>query len=87
MDDLWYAAGYPIADRAGQEDGENVKRHLEGILTAVVTGPANVRAEGFKTMNQKIAGEARGFRNKERFKAAVYFHLGEVDLYQATVRN
>jgi len=62
-----------------------VKAHLEGILTAVVTGATNARAEGFNTMIQKIKRDARGFRNKERFKAAIYFHLGGLDLYPEAV--
>jgi len=64
-----------------------VKRHLEGILTAVITGATNARAEGFNTMIQKIKRDARGFRNKERFKAAIYFHLGGLDLYPDAVRK
>jgi len=66
---------------------EPVKAHLEGILTAVVTGATNARAEGFKTMIQKIKRNAPGFRNKERLKAAIYFHLGGLDLYPAAVRK
>ena len=64
-----------------------IKAHLEGILMAVVTGATNARAEGFNTMIQKIKRDARGFRNKERFKAAIYFHLGGLDLYPAAVQK
>ena len=63
------------------------KAHLEGILTAVVTGATHARAEGFNTTIQKIKRDARGFRNKERFKAAIYFHLGGLDLYPDAVRK
>ncbi len=62
-----------------------IKAHLEGILTVVVTAPTNARAEGFNTMIQKIKRDARGFRNKERFKATIYFHLGGLDFYPAAV--
>ena len=64
-----------------------IKAHLEGILTAVVTGATNARAEGFYTMIQKIKRDARGFRNNERFKAAFYFHLDRLDLYPAAVQK
>ena len=64
-----------------------VKKHLEGILTAVVTGATNARAEGFNTMIQKLKRDARGFRNKERFKAAIYFHLGGLELYPDAVQR
>lgn len=63
-----------------------IKAHLEGILTAVVTGATNARAEGFNTKIQKIKRDARGFRNEERFKAAIYFHLGGLELYPEAVR-
>ena len=79
--------GHTIAARTRQEGGANGQAHLEGILTAVVTGASNARAEGFNTMIQKIKRDARGFRNKERFKAAIYFHLGGLDLYPEAVRK
>jgi len=64
-----------------------IKRHLDGIITAVVTGATNARAEGFNTMIQKLKRDARGFRNRDRFRAAIYFHLGGLDLYPDAVRN
>jgi transposase len=30
---------------------------------------------------QKIKIHARGFRNRARFRMAIYFHLGGLDLY------
>jgi transposase len=64
-----------------------IEAHLEGLLTAVVTGATNARAEGFNTMIQKLKRDARGFLNKERIKAAIYFHLGGLDLYQEAIRK
>jgi transposase len=60
-----------------------IKRHLEGILTAVVLGVTNARAEGLNAKIQWIKATARGFRNRERFRDAIYFHLGGLDLYPA----
>jgi transposase len=62
-----------------------IKKHLDGIVTAVVTGATNARAEGFNTMIQKLKRDARGFRNRDRFRAAIYFHLGGLDLYPNAV--
>ena len=62
-----------------------IKKHLDGIVTAVVTGATNARAEGFNTMIQKLKRDARGFRNRDRFRAAIYFHLGGLDLYPDAV--
>jgi transposase len=57
-----------------------IKRHLEGILNAVVSGITNARAEGMNSRIQQIKRAACGFRNRERFREAIYFHLGGLDL-------
>lgn len=48
-----------------------IKRHLEGILTAVVLGITNARAEGINAKIQWLKYTARGFRNRERFRQAI----------------
>jgi len=58
-----------------------VKRHLEGILNAIVRRITNARAEGINAKIQWIKYTARGFRNRDRFRTAIYFHLGGLDLY------
>ena len=62
-----------------------VQRHLEGILTAVVNGITNARAESVNAKIQWLKYTARGFRNRARFHNAIYFHLGGLDLYPAGV--
>jgi len=57
-----------------------VKRHLEGILNAVVLGVTNARSEAVNAKIQWIKYTARGFRNRKRFRNAIYFHLGGLDL-------
>lgn len=64
-----------------------VKANLEGIVTAVVTGATTARSEGFNAMIQKIKSRARGYRNRDRFRAAIYFHLGGLDLYPDSLRT
>ncbi len=58
-----------------------VKRHLEGILTAIVQYVTIARSEGINAKIQWVKYTARGFRNRERFRNAIYFHLGGLDLY------
>ena len=62
-----------------------IKRHLDGIVTAVVTRVTNARAESINAGVQKLKYSARGFRNRKRFRNAIYFHLGGLDLYPAGV--
>lgn len=63
-----------------------IKKHLWGILNAVVLDANNGHAESTNSKIKMIKVRSRGFRNKERFKAAIYFHLGGLDLYPEGVR-
>lgn len=57
-----------------------IKRHLAGIVNAIHHGVTNARAEGINARIQWIKYTARGFRNRERFRNAIYFHLGGLDM-------
>jgi len=58
-----------------------IKTHLWGILNAIVLKQSNGHAEGMNSKIQRIKQRACGFRNKDRFRNAIYFHLGGLDLY------
>jgi len=58
-----------------------VKSHLWGILNAIVLKQSNGHAEGMNSKIQRVKQRACGFRNKDRFRNAIYFHLGGLDLY------
>jgi transposase len=62
-----------------------VKSHLDGILTAVVEGVTNAMAEGVNSVIQRLKFQARGYRNRGRFRNAIYFHYGDLDLYPAAL--
>jgi transposase len=62
-----------------------IKRYLPGILNAVVSGVTNARSEAINARIQTIKRTACGFRSPERFRAAILFHLGGLDLYPAGV--
>jgi transposase len=70
----------PIKDVA-----RTIKEHLWGILNAVVLKVSNGPAEGLNSRIKMIKVRSRGFRNKERFANAIYFHLGGLDLYPVGV--
>ena len=57
-----------------------VRRHLQGIVTAVCTGVTNARAESVNAKIQWIKRMAHGYRNMQRFMKAILFHLGQLDL-------
>ena len=43
----------------------------------------NAGTEAINTQIQQVKGRSRGFRSRERFKMAIYFHCGGLDLYPA----
>ena len=58
-----------------------IRRHWEGVINAVMTDLTNARSEGINAKIQWIKQQACGYRNRERFRSAIYFHLGGLDLY------
>lgn len=58
-----------------------IRDHLDGIVNAIVKRVTSARSEGINAKIQWIKHLAFGFRNRERFKRAIYFHLGGLDLY------
>lgn len=60
-----------------------VRSHLAGILNAVVQRATNAAGESINAGIQRVKRMACGFRNRDRFRRAIYFHLGGLDLYPA----
>jgi len=77
----WYASAIRSRLEPVKRVARNVKRYLEGIVNAIVLGVTNARIEAVNTHIQWIKYSARGFRNRDRFRAAIYFRLGGLDLY------
>jgi transposase len=63
-----------------------VKEHLWGILNAIVLKATNATAESVNAKVQRVKSMACGFRNRERFRNAIYFHCGNLDLYPEALR-
>jgi transposase len=64
-----------------------IKAHLWGIINAVVLKADNGGAESINSRIKMIKVRSRGFRNKERFRNAIYFHLGGLDLYPVGIKQ
>ncbi len=86
-----FAAWYSWAIRSRLEPIKRVarmlKRHLHGVLNAIESGVTNARLEGINTVIQGLKRAARGFRSRDRFRAAIYFHLGGLDLYPDAIAH
>lgn len=76
----WYA--WAIRSRLDpiKRVARTVKNHLEGIINAMYHGITNASAESINSRIQWIKYTARGFRSRERFRTAIYFHLGGLDM-------
>ena len=61
-----------------------VRKHLYGILNAIVLDATNARAESINSKIQRVKHMACGYRNRERFRNAIYFHCGGLDMMPAT---
>jgi len=66
-----------------QATARTLCKHLWGILNAVILGVDNSHAESMNSRIKTVKTRARGFRNKARFRNAIYFHLGGLQLYPA----
>jgi transposase len=65
--------------------GRMIRNHFDGVMTAVISGVTNAASEATNSRIQWVKRLACGFRNRERFKMAIYFHLGGLDLYPRPV--
>jgi transposase len=61
-----------------------LKRHLTNVLTYFKHRITNAVSEGLNSKIQAVKKQAYGFRNREHFKLAIYFHCGGLNLYPAT---
>ena len=58
-----------------------IRDHLSGVMAYFTYRITNAVAEGMKSKIATIQKMAYGFRNKEHFKTAIYFHCGNLQLY------
>lgn len=60
---------------------KTLKAHLANIMTYFRHRISNAVAEGLNSKIQMVKEMACGFRNREHYKKAIYFHCGGLDLY------
>ena len=66
-----------------RKTARTIRDHLRGIINAIVKRVTNAVAESINSGIQRVKRMACGFRNRARFRRAIYFHLGGLDLYPA----
>lgn len=60
---------------------KTLKGHLANLLTYFKYRITNATSEGINSKIQMIKLMACGYRNREHYKGAIYFHCGGLDLY------
>jgi transposase len=60
-----------------------IARHLPNVLTYFAHRVTNAVAEGMNSKIATVQKRACGYRNRDHFKIAVYFHCGGLNLYPA----
>jgi len=66
------------------ETARMIHKYLHNVLTYFTHPITNAVAEGLNSKIQTIKKMAYGFRNREHFKTAIYFHCGGLQLYPIT---
>ncbi len=62
------------------EVGRMLKRRFENIISYLRHRVTNAASESINAKIQWVKYTARGFRNKQNFANAIYFHCGGLDL-------
>ena len=79
----WYAGAIRSRLAPVKKVARMCKRHAHNILTFFAHRLTNGPIEGLNNALQGLIKKAYGYRNKERFKTDIFFHLGGLDLYPA----
>ena len=79
--EAWYQAAKRSRLAPVVKAAKTIWKHVEEILNAAVLGISNALSESINSKIQWIKRQACGYRSRERFREAIYFHLGGLDLY------
>ena len=76
----WYSWAARSRLQPIKEVARMLKRRFENIITYVRHRITNAASESLNAKIQWVKYTARGFRNKQNFIHAIYFHCGDLDL-------
>lgn len=76
----WYNWAVRSRLKPMAEVARMLKRRFENVITYLKHRITNAASESINSRVQWVKYTARGFRNKENFKTAIYFHCGGLDM-------
>ena len=74
--DIHQVAYYPIIKAA-----KSLNSHINNIVTYAKHRITNALGESLNSKIEKVKRLACGYRNRDHYKTAIYFHCGGLDLY------
>ena len=80
---LWWISHSRIPEMI--KAGRTIKNYFWGILNAIRLKATNGLVESKNNCIQRIKRMACGFRNRDRFRNAILFHLGNLNLMPSTI--
>jgi len=80
---LWWISHCRIPEMI--KSGKTIRNYFWGILNAIRLKVTNGVLEAKNNRIQRIKAIACGFRNRERFRNAILFHLGKLSLFPSTI--
>jgi transposase len=60
---------------------KTLKVHIDNIVTYAKHRITNALGESINAKIEKVKRMACGFRNRQHYRSAIYFHCGGLDLY------
>lgn len=82
--EAWYAWAIRSRLKPIKDVARMFRKYLVNILTFLKHRITNAVSEGLNSTIQTIKKMACGFRNREHFKIAIFFHCGGLNLYPVT---
>jgi transposase len=76
----WYRLAMSSKLEPVKRVARTLKEHVSGIVTVLKHGFCNAVAEGVNSRIQLMVQKACGYRNRERLKTDILFHLGGLSL-------
>jgi len=80
---LWWISHCRIPEMI--KAGKTIRNYFWGILNAIRLRVTNGVLEAKNNSIQRIKRMACGFRNRDRFRNAILFHLGKLSLFPSTI--
>jgi len=77
----WLAWAFRCRLKPMRKVAKSIRSHLWGILNAIMHRATNAKAEAINSRIQWLKKRACGYRNRKRFRNAIYFHQGGLDLH------